>query len=288
MVPRFLFVVAIANAAIAYSGTTPLVAWSSSSSSLLNSLPERLDGPGSLLEGLLAAEEVCLYDAIVIIDQPGLHASDLRRLSPESYVSTVISSSKSARQYPYLPASLSIDISALAESVSQRCGSRLLKYEPGQSDVSLTHGVKHVVCVDMQHIDGSRRQRRDVMAKHEPILGDELSTLASMFPNHLMIYTGSLLPSLMTKRQAPDTPDRPVLNLSSSDPAFAPSNTSLPTGGILKKYQLLTPVLITSLLVTFFVLLPVVFLGLNALASIQTPVRSDIGKSFNAQDKKNQ
>ena len=122
----------------------------------------------------------------------------------------------------------------------------------------------------------------------EPILGDELSTLASTFPNHLMIYTGSLLPSLMTKRQAPDTPDRPVLDLSSSDPAFAPSNTSLPTGGILKKYQLLTPVLITSLLVTFFVLLPVVFLGLNALASIQTPVRSDIGKSFNAQDKKNQ
>lgn len=119
----------------------------------------------------------------------------------------------------------------------------------------------------------------------ESLLGVELSALASTFPNHLVIYTGSRLRS---RRQAPDITDRPILDLSLSDAPLPPTNTTLPAGGILKRYQLLTPALITSLLVTFFVLLPIIFLGMNALASIQTPVRSDLGKSFNAQEKKNQ
>jgi len=63
------------------------------------------------------------------------------------------------------------------------------------------------------------------------------------------------------------------------------TNTS---SGILNKYQLLTPALITSLLVFFFIILPIVFCGINALASIQNPIRMDMTKSFNALEKKNQ
>ncbi|KAF8901744.1 hypothetical protein CPB84DRAFT_1777323 [Gymnopilus junonius] len=195
-----------------------------------------------------------------------------------------LSSAPSVRQFPYLPASPEIDFSSLAESVSQKCHARLLTYAPGQSDVTLTHGVRHVVRLNMHHISEAGRERRDAVAEHESLLGAELSTLSSTFPNHLVIYTGSSF----SRRQAPDVPDRPILDLSSSSVVLAPGNTTLPVGGILKRYQLLTPALITSLLVTFFVLLPVVFLGMNALASIQTPVRSDLGKSFNAQEKKNQ
>lgn len=59
-------------------------------------------------------------------------------------------------------------------------------------------------------------------------------------------------------------------------------------GGILKRYQLLTPGLIISLLVAFFVLVPVVLMGVYALASIQSPVRLDAPKGFNAAEKKTQ
>lgn len=116
----------------------------------------------------------------------------------------------------------------------------------------------------------------------ESLLADELSLLATTFPDHLVVYTGSPLPSHY-KRQSP--PERPVLNF---DAVPLTANATLPTGGILKRYQLLTPGLITGLLVAFFILVPVTMLGLNALASIQNPLRVDTSKTFNAQERKNQ
>jgi hypothetical protein len=117
------------------------------------------------------------------------------------------------------------------------------------------------------------------------MLADELSLLATTFPNHLVVYTGSPLPSHYKRQYSDDTPERPVLDF---DPVPLAANTTLPTGGILKRFQLLTPGLITALLVTFFVLVPVTMLGLKALASIQNPLRVDTSKTFNAQERKNQ
>ena len=116
------------------------------------------------------------------------------------------------------------------------------------------------------------------------MLANELSLLATTFPDHLVVYTGSPLPSHY-KRQHPDDPERPGLNF---DAGTLAANTTLPAGGILKRFQFLTPGLITALLVTFFILVPVTMLGLNALASIQNPSRMDTSKTFNAQERKNQ
>lgn len=143
----------------------------------------------------------------------------------------------------------------------------------------------------------------------ESLLSSELTALASTFPNHLVIYTGSYPSHEHAKRQASLSPDRPILDLSSDDDDYefedfsdeattipsspklsvsAPSNTTLPAGGILKRFQILTPALITGLLVSFFLLVPVLFFALSTLASIQIPIRSDVGKTFNALEKKNQ
>ncbi|KAF8966397.1 hypothetical protein BDZ97DRAFT_1807682 [Flammula alnicola] len=293
MAARLLVVAAIANVVFAYSNTAPVVAWASSSSSTLDSLPSRLDSAvhsASFLENILNADEVCNHDAVIIIEQPGLHASDLRTLSPNTHIARSLTSSPSARQYPYLPIHQELDITWLAEGVASKCRSRLLQYSPGHSDVGLKHNTKHVVCLGMPDLEESGKTRKDAWPITVPsLLGTELKALASVFPNHLVVYTGSPLHASFMKRQSPDTPDRPILDLSSPPPAqtFA-ANTTLPSGGILKKYQLLTPGLITALLVAFFVLVPVLLVGLNALASIQNPVRSDVGKTFNALEKKNQ
>jgi hypothetical protein len=124
----------------------------------------------------------------------------------------------------------------------------------------------------------------------ERLLGIELESIAAEFPDHFVIYIGSPLSSAFSKRQAADTPDRPILDMTSQPPTFssAAANTTLPSGGILKKYQILTPGLITILLVVFFIFVPVLLVGINALASIQNPVRTDVSKSFNAQERKNQ
>lgn len=83
------------------------------------------------------------------------------------------------------------------------------------------------------------------------------------------------------KRQASGVTTRPVLELTDS---FAPN--TLPSGGILKRYQLLTPALISSLLIVLFVLLPIIMLGITALASIQSPLKVEAPKSYSAREKK--
>jgi hypothetical protein len=68
-----------------------------------------------------------------------------------------------------------------------------------------------------------------------------------------------------------------------SSPTPVPSGSpSPPEGGILARYQLLTPALITSLLVVFLVF------GVSALARIQSPLRVQPPKGYSADEKNKQ
>jgi hypothetical protein len=100
----------------------------------------------------------------------------------------------------------------------------------------------------------------------EAHLASELEKIERTYPRHLII-----LASLLHQ----------------DNPAPAPS-TFAPTGGILAHYQLLTPTLITSLLLTFFVLVPVILFGISTLASIQSPLCIQAAKGYSADKKKNQ
>jgi hypothetical protein len=122
------------------------------------------------------------------------------------------------------------------------------------------------------------------MESHESLLSDFVAQLSTKFPDALFIYTGQPSSPHLAKRQSPDSSpsvERPVLSL-----AF--NNSTLPEGGILKRYQLLTPGLIAGLLVAFFILVPVIMVGLRSLASIQSPVRVEAPKDYSATTKKNQ
>jgi hypothetical protein len=114
------------------------------------------------------------------------------------------------------------------------------------------------------------------MAKHASHFSSELDLIASVFQTHLVIFTGSA--SRFSRRQIDHPSD--VFDDFQDDPTF-------PDGGILKRYQLLTPGLIITLLVAFFIIVPVVLLGVSALASIQSPLRLEPPKGYNAQAKKN-
>jgi len=98
------------------------------------------------------------------------------------------------------------------------------------------------------------------------------------FRDHLVIYSSDS--SHFVRRQLGETPGSGAL--------FSAPNHSVADGGILKRYQLLTPGLILTLIVVFFLLVPIIVLGVNALASIQSPLRAEAPRSFNAKDKKNQ
>ncbi|KAJ6497408.1 vacuolar ATP synthase subunit S1-domain-containing protein [Mycena sanguinolenta] len=274
MFVRFSAVAATLPLALAFSGTSPIVSWSSHSSSTLDALPSKVSDSYSLLDALLSSSDICGHDAVVLIDQPELHASDLRSLPSNTHLERSLSSSPSSRQFPYVPNSAPIDMSALLESAATRCESRFVSYTAGQGGISLSGGTKHVISLSFPPLAGLAQERKDTMLKHDSLLSTELAALASTFPNHLIIYTGSSSPSF-ARRQAPIT-------------GSIPNGTASTGGGILAHYQLLTPGIIISLLITLFVLLPIVMFGIQALASIQSPMRNEIPKGFDAGEKKNQ
>ncbi|KIK98166.1 hypothetical protein PAXRUDRAFT_824187 [Paxillus rubicundulus Ve08.2h10] len=265
---------------LAFSNTIPFVAWSSQSSDVLNNLsPGTRPNRGALLESIISNGDICSYDAVVVIDHPGLHSSDLRTLQPSTRLAQMIKNAPSSRQLPHVEQRLgsSPEITALLTS---RCGSLVVDVVPGSGQWSLEADKKHVLTVSMPPVEGSARYRKTMMAEHEPLISGELEKLASLTSNHLVIYSGSHIP--LERRQLPslsefDSPSGDLYNAAS---------VAAPEGGILQNYQLLTPALIITLLVVLFILIPVVMLGINALASIQSPLRSEAPKGYSAQERK--
>ncbi|KAF9224427.1 hypothetical protein BS17DRAFT_732237 [Gyrodon lividus] len=267
---------------LAFTNTIPFVAWSSQSSDLLNNLsPDARPNRGALLESIISNGDICSYDAVVVVDHPGLHSSDLRTLQPSCRLAQMIKDAPSSRQLPYVERGRgsSPEIIGLLTS---RCGSSVVDVSPGSRKWRLEADKKHVLTVSMPPIEGSARYRKTVMAEHEPLLSSELDKLAALTSNHLIIYSGSYIP--LERRQLPhlsefDSPPE-------AGELHKATFVAAPEGGILQNYQLLTPALITTLLVVFFILIPVVMLGINALASIQSPMRSEAPKGYSAQEKK--
>ncbi|KZT66999.1 hypothetical protein DAEQUDRAFT_729596 [Daedalea quercina L-15889] len=276
---HFLFLLTLSPAAsYAYLGTAPIVAWSSHSSNTLSSASSSgYTNSVSALEDILLHGDVCQHDAIILIDQKGLHASDLRNLPSSSSLAQALNEAASALELPYVPQSASNPFSSLAGAVAERCGARVVSHAPGQPELTSNEKGKHVVCVEMPSLDGFEgADRRKAVAGHDSSLSTSLTKLAEVFPSHLVVYVG-WHPSLHARQSSPFTS-----NLTSTA-AFAP-----PSGGILARYQLLTPGLILALVVGFFVLVPIALLGISALASIQSPLQGQAPKGYIASEKKNQ
>ncbi|EAU84494.1 hypothetical protein CC1G_00013 [Coprinopsis cinerea okayama7 len=275
MARHFVLLAAFAPLVLAYSNTAPLLAWSSSQSNAIDNLPTSGRQASAILDSILTDDSICDFDAVVLVQHPGVHASDLRTLSSDSEITRALKDAPSSRSYPYvLNEEAGWALRQVAPGVAKMCGSRMVKYAPGEdtSDVQLDSGEKYAVVLDAPTLVGEGEERGDIMDEQSTAIASELQLLSAAFPNHLVIYAGLPVSSHFARAPA----------------VFAPSNTTLPDGGILKKYQLLTPGLIVSLLVVLFVFLPVLYIGITSLAGIQNPVKMDLPKGFNAQEKKNQ
>lgn len=119
-------------------------------------------------------------------------------------------------------------------------------------------------------------------------LANELEYFSSNYPNHLVVYTGISAATFSVQHGTRQQPKAETSTWPVFESASAPLNTTLAQGGILKRYQLLTPGLITSLLIVFFVLLPILLFGFKALASIQSPLETEAPNKFSADEKKRQ
>lgn len=194
-----------------------------------------------------------------------------------------VAAAASSIQLPYARSDISgLTFDDLADAVSHRCSAQMVKVQPGE-EILYDLGNKYVVSISLDPVDSLV-----VFASGESLLSpsfpyaqqyyEVMEKVASDFPDHLIIYSSDS--SRLMRRQLEDTSDSGTL--------FSAPNPTVAEGGILKRYQLLTPGLILTLIVVFFVVVPIIAFGINALASIQSPLRVEAPRSFSAKDKKNQ
>lgn len=225
----------------------------------------------------------------------------------------MIKDAPSSRQLPHVERRAASKTTPEAAALfADRCGSVAVDVVPGSEEEWLLGAdeKKYVLAISMPPVEGSPRYRKTVMAEHgaylssfrsplsvphtrtplsERLLSIELDRIAGLASNYLVIYAGSHIP--LERRQLPslsefDSP--PDTMVGSSNVSAAATAARSTQGGILHNYQLLTPALITSLLVAFFILVPIVMLGISALASIQSTLRSEAPMDYSAQEKKTQ
>ncbi|KAI6151641.1 hypothetical protein BKA82DRAFT_4101597 [Pisolithus tinctorius] len=269
-----------------FSNTVPFVAWSSKSSNVVSPIsPSTHPSHGALLESITQDENICSFDAIFVIDHPGLHNSDLRGLHPSCGVATALKNAPSSRQFPHVERRIvSPDPDSFSERVANQCDFALVDIRPESGVWTLDGNKKHILTMSMPPLGGPATHRKIVMSQHEQLISGALEKLAVLSPNHLVLYSGAPLPA--EKRQLSEFD--PDFDEDGDDPVFqANIVAAAPTdGSILQRYQLLTPALIMSLLLVFVILIPIVVLGITALASIQSPLRTEVPASYSAHEKK--
>ncbi|KAG6874018.1 hypothetical protein C0995_007975 [Termitomyces sp. Mi166 len=289
MAGRLVFAAAFCPIAFAFSDTVPFLAWSSYPSKSLEQLPSSVTQSQTLLEGLLLNEDACELDSVILVGQEGLHASDLRALSPSSRFVQLLKEYTSQRQFQYVRPQQNADLSDTAETIAKRCGFNTVDLTPGVVPGHFTHDSKNVINIRLPSLEGQvGGMRKDKVSLYTSQLANELEYLSSTYPKHLIVYFGTSPATFSVQHGSRQHIDDETLTWPVLESVFAPSNTTLAQGGILKRYQLLTPGLITSLLVVFFILLPVLSFGFKALASIQSPLETEAPNKFSADEKKRQ
>lgn len=96
-----------------------------------------------------------------------LHASDLRSLSSSSPLSSILSRSASSVQLPYVrQSSGSASVHDIADLLSERCGSKVLNFMPGQGSIEdAEKDKKHVMCMSNPRLDGKAEHRKGFFAE---------------------------------------------------------------------------------------------------------------------------
>ncbi|CAE6438490.1 unnamed protein product [Rhizoctonia solani] len=301
----------------AFYDSAPFLAWSNRPSAAIDSLQGQnptVPSHSQILNSLMSTDELCSLDTVVVVGQPGLHANKLASLSGKSHLKMRLHEAPSKLHFPYIPvsglhanklASLSgkshlkmrlqeapsklhfpyIPVSgvpetdAVARDIAALCGFAADEWTQGSSYEGSS---KRVLYFDLAETT------EKFWSSDDQTLEKNLDQITSQFNTYAVLLTGtsSSVSTLVTKRQQPNSLSRPnFANQPQTVTTFA--NATLPTGGILARYQLLTPGLLTALIIAFGLLIPLLMVGINALASIQSPLRTESPKGPTL-EKKNQ
>jgi len=252
-----------------------------------SNLPSRQNIERSLVSSpidFVADYELCSNDAIVVVHQPGLVANDLYSLPLSSPLSQLFQSSPSKRFMSH--SSPTFSSNELLASLGKTCDAERVHLEFGSEQyhpMYNTPGIK-LISIELPEVAEEGRIRKDTMTSLMSTLSKDLRSLDGALSSYVVIIAGTVV-MLPTKRDVDVDVQRPspffiprVPSPASIHNRLAADNSTLPAGGILKRYQILTPGLLLTLIVTLLILFPIVFVGISALSSIKSPQRMEAPK----------
>ncbi|KAF8709680.1 hypothetical protein RHS03_03328, partial [Rhizoctonia solani] len=268
--------VLLSGFANAFYDSVPFLAWSNYPSLVIDALMEQnptVPSHAQILNSLMSTDELCSLDAMI------LHANKLSSPPHKSHLKTRLQQAPAKVHFPYIPVSSVPETDVVARDVAALCGFAADEWSLGSS----YHGTsKRVIYFDLPE------STEKFWSSDDETLEQNLDQIISQFNSYAIFLSGtsSSVSTLVTKRQQPNSLSRPnFVNQPHTITTFA--NATLPTGGILARYQLLTPGLLTALIITFGLLIPLLMVGINALAGIQSPLRTESPKGPSL-EKKNQ
>jgi len=287
MVSLWFTLLLAAPLARAFSDSSPLIAWSSSPSSTFSTITverQLVVQSGDVLDVL--SGDICDYDAVIVVEQAGLHASDLRTLSPNSYMAKQLHSAPTSLHVPYITPPFT---PGFGRGLASLCQSKEVEVLLGQNIESLPISGKQFFLIELPELEAVGQERREEMSQAEEKLSLLLTELEESFPSHFVIITGTTSSSSnnMKRLVARSQAKVPAAFKSPRSPTFSSGVKPLPSTGIFHRYQLLTPGLITTIGITFLLIMPLMLMVISAVAGIKSPLRSE-GFKQSGQDKKNQ
>ncbi|KAE8539415.1 hypothetical protein D1P53_004515 [Cryptococcus gattii VGV] len=241
--------------AAAFENTSPLLIWNSEKSQHLS------DASASLASSALVdannvyaklGELGCDWETAVAV-----HIDDLHHSCTSDY--SIPSDAHVHIPYLHRPDKRSFDDSL--DAWADKCGAKVVD--------------------DLNDVNSKRIVKLNVAQ------GEPMPFLSSLPSHSLLLITGSPSSSKPQKRQEerpfptyPSTTSSAITRPTSSSPSK--HNSTIPTDGpLFDRVQILTIPIITALLISFGIFIPLAAFGISALASIQVPPRMmEIGKGL--------
>ncbi|KAI8339347.1 hypothetical protein BC941DRAFT_420229 [Chlamydoabsidia padenii] len=240
----------LVSAALAFESTVPCILWSSKDSYLTTSnngqlILKNADAPTAVMNTL--SSDICNSKTIAIVDQPGLHRSDLASLTN---VKKHVQEASSYAHFDYVADG--IDVDSLAKSIATQCDSDITRVN--LDDITKKIDTKIVAVTLPENALENDNQFENLLATIEEQSSDD----------YVIIYTSS----------APKEPKRSVLA------RRAPSEKPAVKLPIFAKYQLFSPAIFMGIAIVFLFVF-IAGTGITWLVGIQTPLR------FEGKQKKN-
>ncbi|WWC72013.1 uncharacterized protein I206_105972 [Kwoniella pini CBS 10737] len=252
----------LASPTLAFRDTSPFLLWNTDPSRISESASKSLYG-----SALKPAEEVynglsnlgCDWDNLVVVHKDGLHSSQLNKLDYPTHDAHL--------HIPYLSRPQKRGLDTGLEIWAESCDATIVS-----SFDDRVEGKKNVILI-------------------ESAQGESIPSIPSNLNSYILILTGS--PVSNEKRQERPFPTHITHSASATTTLQATStstttdsprrNSTIPSKDVplLDRVQLLTTPIITSLLIVFLILLPILGFGISMLTSIQVPPKMmEISKSL--------